>query len=201
MPSEELQSPAIIFLSPDFRILSWSAAAAGLYGYSTQDAIGLHISALGLSPSAVSRGGVLGVIEHRNQDGSIVAAELSCTWMEGEYTGVCVVARLPRSQCIAEHADNESDVQFRTLVQGVTDYAVFMLSPSGRVVTWNPGAQRIKGTGEKTLLGRISLAFTRLRMLHMAYPLKRLLRRPSKGGSRWKVGGCARMARASGRAS
>ena len=39
----------------------------------------------------------------------------------------------------------ETEEQFRLLVQGVTDYAIYMLSPAGIVTSWNAGAQRIKG--------------------------------------------------------
>jgi CheY-like chemotaxis protein len=34
---------------------------------------------------------------------------------------------------------------FRLLVEGVTDYAIFMLDPDGHVASWNPGAERLKG--------------------------------------------------------
>lgn len=34
---------------------------------------------------------------------------------------------------------------FRLLVQGIRDYAIFMLDPEGRIASWNEGAQRIKG--------------------------------------------------------
>lgn len=40
-------------------------------------------------------------------------------------------------------ATNGTEQQFRILVQGVTDYAIFMLSPTGIVTSWNLGAQRI----------------------------------------------------------
>ena len=39
----------------------------------------------------------------------------------------------------------ESEAQLRLLVQQITEYAIFLLDPSGRVTTWNAGAQRIKG--------------------------------------------------------
>ena len=42
-------------------------------------------------------------------------------------------------------AINQSEAQFRLLVKGVTDYAIYMLDPEGVVSSWNPGAQRIKG--------------------------------------------------------
>ncbi len=43
--------------------------------------------------------------------------------------------------------------QFRILVEGVTDYALFLLDPSGRVATWNSGAQRIKGYRAEDIIG------------------------------------------------
>ena len=44
--------------------------------------------------------------------------------------------------------------RFRLLVEGVQDYAIFALDPEGRVVTWNVGAERIKGYKEEEILGR-----------------------------------------------
>ncbi|MBV8402225.1 MAG: PAS domain S-box protein, partial [Acetobacteraceae bacterium] len=43
---------------------------------------------------------------------------------------------------------------FRLLVNGVTDYAIFMLDPNGCVSTWNTGAERLKGYSEKEILHR-----------------------------------------------
>ena len=43
--------------------------------------------------------------------------------------------------------------QFRILVEGVTDYALYMLDPQGRVTTWNSGAQRIKGYRADEVVG------------------------------------------------
>jgi PAS domain S-box-containing protein len=44
--------------------------------------------------------------------------------------------------------------QFRRLVEGVTDYAIYMLDPQGRVSSWNTGAQRIKGYRPEEVIGR-----------------------------------------------
>jgi PAS domain S-box-containing protein len=48
----------------------------------------------------------------------------------------------------------EGEEWFRLLVEGVTDYAIYMLDPEGRVVTWNAGAQRSKGYKSEEILGR-----------------------------------------------
>src|SRR5215207_3803932 len=48
----------------------------------------------------------------------------------------------------------ESEERFRLMVEGVKDYAIFMLDPGGCVTTWNDGAERIEGYGEEGILGR-----------------------------------------------
>jgi len=47
-----------------------------------------------------------------------------------------------------------SEIQFRLLVQGVTDYAIFMLDTDGRVSSWNAGAERIKGYAPEEIIGQ-----------------------------------------------
>jgi PAS domain S-box-containing protein len=48
----------------------------------------------------------------------------------------------------------EPDEPFRLLVDAVEDYAIFMLSPDGRVASWNAGAGRLKGYDAEEILGR-----------------------------------------------
>jgi len=48
----------------------------------------------------------------------------------------------------------ESERQFRLLVQGVTDYAIYMLDPNGTIATWNAGGQRIKGYSADEIIGQ-----------------------------------------------
>ncbi len=55
-----------------------------------------------------------------------------------------------------------SEERFRLLVEGVKDYAIFMLDAEGRIVTWNAGAERIKGYGAEEVLGKhFSVFYTR----------------------------------------
>ena len=54
----------------------------------------------------------------------------------------------------AENAVNESTRQFAMLVQGVTDYAIYMLGTDGRVANWNAGAERSKGYKACEIVGR-----------------------------------------------
>jgi PAS domain S-box-containing protein len=48
----------------------------------------------------------------------------------------------------------DTERRFSLLVAAVTDYAIFMLNPSGHVVNWNPGAQRIKGYSREEIIGQ-----------------------------------------------
>src|SRR5437660_1796798 len=43
---------------------------------------------------------------------------------------------------------------FRLLIEGVRDYAIFLLDPDGRISTWNAGAERIKGYAAAEVIGR-----------------------------------------------
>ncbi|WP_411033250.1 EAL domain-containing protein [Shinella sp. BYT-45] len=54
----------------------------------------------------------------------------------------------------AELAASESTRQFAMLVQGVKDYAIYMLDPEGRVANWNEGAERNKGYKAHEIVGR-----------------------------------------------
>ena len=60
----------------------------------------------------------------------------------------------PESEEAATLALRESEERFRLLVDGVADYAIYMLDPAGKVVSWNKGAERLKGYAADEILGR-----------------------------------------------
>ena len=53
-----------------------------------------------------------------------------------------------------EDALRESEQRFRLLVQGIQEYAIFQLDPQGRVVSWNAGAERLKGYRAEEIIGK-----------------------------------------------
>jgi PAS domain S-box-containing protein len=54
-----------------------------------------------------------------------------------------------------ESLESVSELErYRILIDAVTDYAIYMLDPTGRVASWNPGAQRFKGYEAREILGR-----------------------------------------------
>ena len=64
-----------------------------------------------------------------------------------------------RQLATSETKLEETERRFKHLVEGVTDYAIFMLDPGGQVINWNPGAERIKGYSREEIIGRHFSAF------------------------------------------
>ena len=90
----------------------------------------------------------------RRKNGTEFPAEVSLSPIETE-GGMLISSairdiskRTEFEKQLREHED-----RFRLLVSGVTDYAIFMLDPSGKVMSWNMGAQRIKGYEADEILG------------------------------------------------
>jgi PAS domain S-box-containing protein len=69
-------------------------------------------------------------------------------------TGLVLSAALGQRGRAAEHRLSKIEERFRLLVSNVTDYAIFMLDPEGRVMTWNEGAGRIKGYRADEIVGQ-----------------------------------------------
>jgi PAS domain S-box-containing protein len=74
-----------------------------------------------------------------------------------------------------------SEERFRLLVEGVRDYAIFMLDPAGHVVTWNSGAARIKGYQTEEILGRHFACFYLPEEVAAGHPGRELARAAASG--------------------
>jgi PAS domain S-box-containing protein len=70
------------------------------------------------------------------------------------YKSLCLQVRDVTDRKRAEDALRDSEERIRQLVEGVRDYAIFMLDPEGRVLSWNRGAERIKGYRPEEILGK-----------------------------------------------
>lgn len=70
----------------------------------------------------------------------------------------------------AQEAREESEERFRLLVEGVNDYAIIMLDPLGRVVSWNTGAQRIHQYRASEIINRHVSCFYTEKDIHLGKP-------------------------------
>jgi PAS domain S-box-containing protein len=80
--------------------------------------------------------------------------------------------------------------QFRLLVEAVRDYAIFLLDPDGRVVSWNAGAERIKGYAAEEILGQEFTRFYEPDDVAAGLPKRALARAAQEGrfqGRGWRL--------------
>src|SRR5436305_139673 len=85
------------------------------------------------------------------------------------------------SRVKAETALAVSEEQFRMLVGGVKDYAIFMLDPGGHVLTWNAGAERVKGYRAEEIVGRHFSRFYPAEAVERGWPDEELRRATAEG--------------------
>lgn len=88
----------------------------------------------------------------------------------GESAGTPKVTYVNRSEVSDAAAGVASEDQLRLLVDGVSDHAIFMLSPQGLVLTWNAGAQRMKGYTASEVVGRHFSLFYTPRAIQAGHP-------------------------------
>ena len=166
---ESVSDYAIFALDTHGYIRSWNAGAQRFKGYTAEEAIGKHFSifyphelvAEGFPEFELRTAANTGRFEDEGwrlrKDGSRFWANVVITALRdanGELVGFAKVTRDLTERRAAEEALRLSEQNFRVLVQGVRDHAIYMLDPMGRVATWNVGAERIKGYAASTIIGQ-----------------------------------------------
>jgi PAS domain S-box-containing protein len=91
---------------------------------------------------------------------------------------------------LAEEALQDSEEKYRILLDGVQDYAIFMMDPQGRVASWNAGAERIKGYKADEIIGQNYSRFYLQNEIDQGKPKAELQIAANSGRSeveRWRV--------------
>jgi PAS domain S-box-containing protein len=89
------------------------------------------------------------------KDGSEFPVEISLNPLETP-TGIHVLASVVdiTERKAADDRLRQSEERFRAMIENVKDHAIFMLDPEGHILTWNKGAERLRGFGSGEIIGR-----------------------------------------------
>jgi PAS domain S-box-containing protein len=166
---EAVTDYAIYMLDPAGIVNSWNPGAQRFKGYTADEIIGQHFSRFyseedqksGLPSRALETAAREGKFE---SEGWLIRKDGTRFWAyvvinpirskSGKVIGFAKITRDLTERRAVEETLKRSQEQFRLLVQGVTDYAIFLLDAEGRVTNWNLGAQRIKGYLPHEIIGQ-----------------------------------------------
>ena len=160
---------AIFMLDVDGVVRSWNKGAERLKGYAADEIIGKSFSTFYTSEdrekdlpgralaTAAATGRFASEGWRVRKDGSRFWALVVLDAIREDDGGLIGFAKVTRDITERQQAHNdlvESERRYRRLVEAVVDYAIFQLDSSGRVATWNAGAERIKGYRPEEIIGR-----------------------------------------------
>jgi len=166
---EAVTDYAIYMLDASGVVTTWNPGAHRIKGYAANEIIGQHFSRFyteddkktGLPARALETAKREGKFE---AEGWRVRKDGSRFWAfvvidpirdhSGQVIGFAKITRDLTERKAAEQVLHRSEEQFRLLVQGVSDYAIYLLDLEGKVTNWNLGAQRIKGYFANEIVGQ-----------------------------------------------
>jgi PAS domain S-box-containing protein len=162
---------AVVVMSSSGTVLDWNERAADTFGRTREEALGQTMAELIIPERfrAAHRDGVKRFLETGEEKvlgrrieilalrktGEEFPVELSISPVQegGDFIFVgCLRDLTERKAALTSMQDTER--QFRLLVRGVTDMAIYMLDLEGFVSSWNSGAERIKGYRSDDIIGK-----------------------------------------------
>ncbi len=153
---------AILHVDVTGRFVGWSDAAVRLTGFGPDEGLALDLGRLlpGAAPALsaarqLGRGQVHGWCRRRDDSRFWSTVRIGAIRDgAGMPTGFALLIQSEPQLQGAERAVSDSERRFQLLVNGVVDYAIYMLDPDGIISNWNTGAERIKGYSARDVLGR-----------------------------------------------
>jgi PAS domain S-box-containing protein len=159
---------AIYMLDPEGRVTNWNKGAERIKGYKAKEIVGRHFSVF-YTPEDQETGLPQRALEIARKEKHFLAegwrvrkdgtrffasVVIDPIFEKRKLVGFAKITRdiTERQDALSELLKSES--QFKTLVGGVTDYALYMLDPTGIVANWNVGGERIKGYTAAEIVGQ-----------------------------------------------
>jgi PAS domain S-box-containing protein len=160
---------AIFLLDLEGKVCSWNAGAEAIKQYSAREIMGRHFSVF-YTPADIARDWPnqelkRAMMEGRfedegwrvKKDGSRFWANVVITALRDDRGVLQAYSKITRDLTQRkkyEETLRQSEERFRLLVEGVQDYAIYMLDSLGTVTSWNAGARRIKGYDAAEVIGK-----------------------------------------------
>ncbi len=202
---DAVQDYGIFMLDPAGNVMSWNTGAQRLKQYQADEIIGRHFSTF-YPPEAIAAGWPAEELRRAEKDGRFeeegwrLRKDGSRFWAnvvitalrnpDGKLEGFGKVTRDLTERRAHEEALRESEQRFRLMIEGVRDYAIFMLSPDGVIESWNNGAQLIKGYSPSEVIGKHFSLFYRPEDLAAGKPQEELKTALAQGRAEeegWRV--------------
>jgi PAS domain S-box-containing protein len=193
---DSVQDYALLMLDPEGNVVSWNTGAERIKGYKAEEILGKHFSCFYLPEAVASHhpekelaiAAKEGRYEEegwrKRKDGSTFLANvvISAVYDQaGKVLGFAKVTRDITERKLAEESLRASEERFRLLVDSVKDYALLMLDPEGNVVSWNGGAERIKGYKAEEIIGKHFSRFYLPEAIAAGHPQRELVTATREG--------------------
>jgi PAS domain S-box-containing protein len=167
--ADAIKDYAVFVLDPTGIILTWNQGASRIKGYAAAEIIGKHhevfytaeARAAGRPRELLAIAAAEGRVEEEGwrvrQDGALFWADVVISAIrddDGTLRGFAKVTRDLSERRHYEETLRQNEERLRLMIASVSDYAIFLLDPDGRVETWNAGAEQIKGYRADEIIGQ-----------------------------------------------
>lgn len=166
---EAIRDYSIFMLDPEGNVVTWNDGGTLIHGYAESEILGKHFSVF-YSPAdlveekprkklqlARENGSYREEGWRVKKDGSLFWASVVLTALFNDRNALIGYSKVTSDltgRLKDEDVLRQSEALYRSLVEQVGDYGIFMLDTKGRIISWNEGARRIKGYAAEDVIGK-----------------------------------------------
>lgn len=166
---EGVKDYSIFMLDTEGNIVTWNDGGKYIQAYSASEILGKHFSIFYTSDDLLSKKPEMELLIARQtgmyqeegwrvkKNGSVFWASIVLTALYNDHNALIGYSKVTRD--LSDRQKNaeslrESEERYRSIVEQVIDYGIFMMDEKGRIVSWNEGAKRIKGYDAREIIGK-----------------------------------------------